>query len=155
MNIQKRAARYDRLYEQTKDLVEDKSPSLMAAMATICAVLHNKMTHHSWTGFYFLIDENTMHIGPYQGPAACQVLEDTGVCLHSARTKQPVVVPDVEQFPGHIACDERSKSEIVVPVLKDDAVIAVLDIDSHKLDQFSEADVEPLTQILALLQPYL
>ena len=69
--------------------------------------------------------------------------------------KQPVVVPDVEQFPGHIACDSRSKSEIVVPVMKAGQVLAVLDIDSHKLAQFDEDDVAPLTKILSLLQPYL
>jgi GAF domain-containing protein len=126
-------------------------------MATVCAVLHHKMPHHFWTGFYFAAGDGTdeLHVGPYQGPVACQVLRGGGVCLHCARTGQPVVVPDVEQFPGHIACDPRSKSEIVLPVLKGDRVVAVLDVDSDKLAQFDEDDVAPLTRILGLLQPYL
>ena len=86
---------------------------------------------------------------------ACQVLQDRGVCLHCVRTQEPVVVPDVEQFPGHIACDSRSKSEIVLPVTRAGQVVAVLDIDSHKLAQFDEADITPLTKILSLLNPYL
>ena len=71
--------------------------------------------------------DDELHVGPYQGPVACQVLRGRGVCLHCARTGQPVVVPDVEQFPGHIACDCRSKSDIALPVLKGEQVIAVLD----------------------------
>ena len=151
----RRAGRYERIYAQLKDLIEGKSPSLVAAMATICAVLHHKMSHHFWTGFYFVTSDSELHVGPYQGTVACQVLRDRGVCLHCVRTKRPVVVPDVEQFPGHIACDARSKSEIVLPVMKDDQVIAVLDVDSDKLAQFDEDDVAPLAKILSLLQPYL
>lgn len=151
----KRAARYERIYAQLRELIEGKSPSLTAAMATMCAVLHAKMTHHSWTGFYFVASDSELHVGPYQGPVACQVLRDRGVCLHCARTQRPVVVPDVEEFPGHIACDSRSKSEVVLPVIKAGQVMAVLDIDSHKLAQFSEDDVAPLAKILSLLQPYL
>ncbi|MBN1177636.1 MAG: GAF domain-containing protein [Anaerolineae bacterium] len=155
MSDQRRSDRYERIYAQLKDLIEGKSPSLTAAMATICAVLHHKMSHPFWTGFYVVAGEDELHVGPYQGPVACQVLRGRGVCLHAVRTRQPVVVPDVEQFPGHIACDPRSKSEIVVPVLKGDAVVAVLDIDSNKLAQFDAADVAPLAHILELLQPYL
>jgi GAF domain-containing protein len=147
--------RYERIYQQLQELIEAESPTLTAAMATICAVLHHKMSHHSWTGFYFLISDTEMHIGPYQGPVACQVLRDTGVCLESARTGQPVVVPNVHEFPGHIVCDDRSMSEIVLPVMKGEEVIAVLDIDSHKLEQFTDDDVDPLTKILDLLQPFL
>jgi GAF domain-containing protein len=151
----RRAGRYERIYEQLRELIEGKSPSLIAAMATICAVLHHKMSHHFWTGFYFVNGEDELHIGPYQGSVACQVLQGRGVCLHCAQTKQPVVVPDVHQFPGHIACDARSQSEIVLPVMKGDEVIAVLDVDSEKLAQFDKDDVEPLAKILSLLQPYL
>ena len=152
---ERRAARYERLYEQLRGLIEDKSPSLQAAMATICAVLHAKMQHHFWTGFYFVVSEDELHIGPYQGPVACQVLQGQSVCLHSVRTKEPIVVPDVEAFPGHIPCDSRSKSEIVIPLLKDGNVFAVLDVDSSELNQFSEADIEPLAKILGLLEPFL
>lgn len=151
----RRAGRYERIYEQLKGLIQGKSPNLTAAMATICAVLHHKMPHHSWTGFYFVASTAELHVGPYQGPIACQVLEGRGVCVHCARTKEPVVVPDVEQFPGHIACDPRSRSEIALPVMKGDQVVAVLDIDSDKLSQFDEDDVAPLERILSLLQPYL
>jgi len=150
----KRAGRYKRIYAQLQDLIEDKSPSLVAAMARLCAVLHAKMSYHSWTGFYFASDSE-LHVGPYQGPVACQVLRDRGVCLHCVRTGQPVIVPDVAQFPGHIACDSRSKSEIVLPVMKENRVVAVLDVDSHKSAQFDEDDVAPLLKILNLLRPYL
>jgi L-methionine (R)-S-oxide reductase len=151
----KRPGRHKRIHAQLQDLIEDKSPSLVAAMATMCAVLHAKMSHHSWTGFYFVASDSELHVGPYQGPVACQVLRDRGVCLHCVRTGQPVVVPDVEQFPGHIACDSRSKSEIVLPVMKEGRVVAVLDVDSHKQAQFDEDDVAPLLKILSLLQPHL
>ena len=151
-----RAGRYERAYEQLRDLIEGQSPNLIAAMATICAVLHAKMIPQLfWTGFYFAESEDRMTVGPYQGTVACQVLEGHGVCLHCVRTRQAVVVPDVEQFPGHIACDWRSKSEICVPVIKGDRVVAVLDIDSDHLDQFDQDDVAPLERILSLLQSYL
>jgi len=149
-----RMARYERLYGQLRELIEGKSPTLIAAMATICAVVHAKMPHHFWTGFYFVAGEQ-LFAGPYQGAVACQILERRGVCVESVRAKRPVVVDDVEAFPGHIACDARSKSEIVVPILKNGDVVAVLDIDSDKRDQFSDADIEPLQKIVSLLNPYL
>jgi len=156
----RRAGRYERIYHQLEELIEGKSPDLTAAMATVCAVLHHKMPHHFWTGFYFVAGQERLHVGPYQGPVACQVLEGRGVCLHCAQTKEPVVVPDVEQFPGHIACDSRSRSEIALPVIKrssggEGRVIAVLDVDAAELEQFDEDDVAPLERILSLLQPYL
>ncbi len=150
-----RAARYERIHEQLRGLIENKSPTLVAAMSTMCAVLHAKMPHHSWTGFYFATDDNELYVGPYQGPVACQILKDTGVCLHAVKTRQPVVVADVHAFPGHIACDSRSQSEIVLPLFKEDRVIAVLDIDSTKREQFTDSDIRPLNKILELLDPYL
>jgi len=154
MNDQ-RNGRYARIHEQLRDLIEGKSPSLQAAMSTICAVLHAKMPHHFWTGFYFVAEHDELHVGPYQGPVACQVLRETGACLEAVKTRLPIVVPDVEAFPGHIACDPRSKSEIVLPILRDGVPVAVLDIDSNRLDQFSEADIAPLQEILDLLAPML
>jgi L-methionine (R)-S-oxide reductase len=151
----KRPGRYRRIHDQLKDLIEGKSPSLTAAMATMCAVLHHKMPHHFWTGFYLVANQNELHVGPYQGPVACQILEGGGVCLHGVRTGEPVIVPDVEQFVGHIACDPRSRSEIAIPVIKGSAAVAVLDIDSGELGQFDADDVAPLQEILDLLQPYL
>ncbi|MCG8633412.1 MAG: GAF domain-containing protein [Desulfobacterales bacterium] len=151
----RRQARYQRIHDQLKELIQDKSPNLISAMATIVAVLHHKMPHHFWTGFYFTGNDNELHVGPYQGTLACQVLKDKGVCLHSVNTRAPVVVPDVEAFPGHIACDARSKSEIVLPVIKEGEVVAVLDIDSEQPARFDEDDVRPLEGILSLLTPFI
>ncbi|GAB4303961.1 MAG: GAF domain-containing protein [Candidatus Bipolaricaulota bacterium] len=149
-----RAERYERIHVQLRDLIAGRSPNLTAAMATICAVLHAKMPHHSWTGFY-LVAGDELHVGPYQGPVACQVLRDAGVCIACLRTAQPVVVPDVRLFPGHVPCDPRSRSEIALPVVKEERVVAVFDADSHRPAQFTAADVEPLRKILSLLAPYL
>jgi len=149
----KRPAAYERLYAQLEPLVKGKSPDLVAGMATIAALLHAKLRHHSWTGFYFLAGEDELHVGPYQGPVACQVLKGRGVCLASAVSKTAVLVPDVEAFPGHIACDSRSRSEIVIPLIKDGKVIAVLDIDSTHLASFDDDDIEPLGRMVALLEP--
>ena len=150
----RRAGRYQRLYEQLWGLIEGKSPNLIAAMATICALLQFKTPHHLWTGFYLVAGPDELHVGPYQGPLACQVLKGGGVCLHCATMRQPVVVPDVEQFPGHIACDSRARSEIAVPVMSGDRVVAVLDIDSAQLAQFDEDDAMALTRIVGLLGAY-
>lgn len=150
-----RAGRYARIHAQLQDLILGQSPSLNAAMATICAVLHAKMPHHSWTGFYLAAGEDELHVGPYQGPVACQVLRGAGVCMTCLRTGCPVVVPDVHAFPGHVACDPRAQSEIALPVSVAGRVVAVFDVDSHQPAQFSEADVAPLKRILDLLDPYL
>ncbi|MEA3407795.1 MAG: hypothetical protein U9R48_06925 [Chloroflexota bacterium] len=99
----KRAGRYERIYAQLQDLIEGRSPNLLAAMAIICAVLHAKMPYHLWMGF--VTGDNELHVGPCQGAVAYQVLKSGGACLQGASTGQPVIVPDVEQFPGHIACN--------------------------------------------------
>ncbi|GAB1457574.1 GAF domain-containing protein [Spirochaetota bacterium] len=150
---ERRAGAYERILSQLTTLIKDKSPNLVAGMATINAVLHAKLRHHFWTGFYFVAGDDELHVSPYQGSVACQVLKGRGVCLESVKRRAAVVVPDVEAFPGHIACDSRSKSEIVIPLLSGGHVIAVLDIDSEKLEQFDDDDVEPLTKIVALLEP--
>jgi GAF domain-containing protein len=149
----KRTGAYERLYAQLEPLIREKSPNLVSGMATIAALLHAKLRHHSWTGFYFIASEDELHVGPYQGAVACQVLKGRGVCLAAAVRKAAVVVPDVEAFPGHIACDSRSRSEIVIPLLKDGRVVAVLDIDSGHLASFDDDDIEPLERIVALLEP--
>lgn len=151
---ERRAARYERITGQLSDLIEGRSPDLTAAMSTVCAVLHAKMPHHSWTGFYLVVGDR-LHVGPYQGPVACQVLDGRGVCIEAVRTRSPVVVADVHAFAGHVACDPRSRSEIVVPVLRDGEVVAVLDVDSDRPGQFSDADVGPLERIVSLLRPFL
>lgn len=149
-----RSGRYERIHDQLRDLIAGKSPTLVAAMATVCAVLHAKMPHHSWTGFYFVSGPDELQVGPYQGPLACQILKGRGVCLHAATTRTSVVVPDVAAFPGHIACDSRSRSEIVIPLVKGRRAIAVLDVDSTELGQFTDEDVGPLERIVELLLPF-
>ncbi|AEJ20155.1 GAF domain-containing protein [Gracilinema caldarium] len=144
---------YERLYTQLDELISLKSPNLIAGMATMAALLHAKLSHHFWTGFYFVAGEDELHVGPYQGSVACQILKGRGVCLACVRTGEPVIVPDVEAFPGHIACDSRSKSEIVIPLKKNGKVVAVLDIDSDKLAQFDAGDAEHLQKIVNLLIP--
>lgn len=100
--------------------------------------------------------ENELHVGSYQGAVACQVLKDRGVCIACVKSGKPIVVPDVHLFPGHIACDSRSQSEIVFPLKnKNGEVVAVFDVDSDRLDQFYESDVAPIEKILSLTYPYL
>ena len=147
----KKEKRYGRLYEQIRGLLEDKDFSI-AGMATIVAVLHHKMDYFFWTGFY-LLEDGELIVGPYQGPVACILLEkDQGVCWAGVNKGETVVVSDVHQFPGHIACDSRSNSEIVVPLkAADGSVYGVLDVDSSELASFDEIDAKWLEKILNLL----
>ncbi len=148
---QRLADRYDRLVAQIADLLR-KSDDPIARMATTVAVLHHKQPHFFWTGFYRL-QGGALVVGPYQGPAACAVLPGPdGVCWAAVHRSAPVLVPDVEAFPGHVACDSRSRSEVVVPVRDGGGrIAAVLDVDSDKLAAFSEIDVAGLTRIAALI----
>jgi L-methionine (R)-S-oxide reductase len=115
MEPQKKKARYQRIYSQLQDLLT-KSDDPDARMATIVAVLHHKMESFFWTGFYCL-KNGELIVKTYQGPVACQVLEkDTGVCWAGINQEKSIIVPDVHFFPGHITCDSRSQSEIVVPL---------------------------------------
>ena len=152
MDKQAKQDRYRRIHEQLTELLA-KSNDRTAHMATIAAVLHHKMPHFFWTGFYRLIGEDLV-VGPYQGPVACQVLDrEKGVCRAGVSRNETVLVPDVEAFPGHIPCDSRSKSEIVLPVRDGDgSVIGVLDVDSDKLDAFDEVDAEGLEKIVSLIK---
>jgi len=153
MDKEKKEGRYQRLYTQIEQLLQ-KSPDQTAAMATIAAVLYHKMEYFFWCGFY-RVDGQRLIVGPYQGPAACQVLEGRGVCLAAAEQKQTQVVPDVHQFPGHTACDSRSQSEIVVPVRDAGGrITAVLDVDSKELNSFDETDAAYLEQIITLLSRF-
>lgn len=121
-------------------------------MATINAVLHHKMETFFWTGFY-LLQNGKLQVGPYQGSLACiNLAKDTGVCWAAINQNKSLVVPDVHKFPGHIACDSRSRSEVVV-LLKDKAntIVGVLDVDSDKPDSFDEVDVFWLEKIVTLV----
>jgi GAF domain-containing protein len=143
--------RYERIAAQLVELFT-KNTDPVARMATIAAVLHHKMPHYFWTGFYLLKDRQLV-VGPYQGPLACAVLPGPdGVCWAAVTRAEPIIVPDVHAFAGHVACDERSQSEIVVP-LRDAAgtVVGVLDVDSDEPDAFGPSDSDGLVPIAALV----
>lgn len=139
-----KAARYARVLAQVHDLTA-KTADPIARMATIAALLHHKMTGFSWTGFY-LLRAGDLVVGPYQGLVACIVLQRrTGVCWAGIDRNEPVIVPDVHAFPGHIACDSRSRSEVVVPMRATDGrVVGVLDVDSTEPAWFDEVDARGL-----------
>lgn len=146
-----RAARYQRLHAQLADLFQDQHDPI-ARMATMVALLHHKQPHFFWTGFYRLL-EGKLVVGPYQGPLACAVLPGPdGVCWAAVHRNESVLVPDVHAFPGHVACDSRSQSEVVIPVHGPGGeIMAVLDVDSDKPDAFTSVDVAHLEAITALL----
>ncbi|MBK7671025.1 MAG: GAF domain-containing protein [bacterium] len=145
------AGRYRRLREQLLELFR-KTDDPVARMATACAVLHHKQPHFFWTGFYRLQDGKLV-VGPYQGPLACSELAGPqGVCWAAVTNGASVVVADVHAFPGHVACDSRSQSEIVVPVRDAQGnLVAVLDVDSDRPAAFSEVDREGLEAIVTLI----
>lgn len=143
--------RYERIHGQLKELFL-KTENKISRMASTASLLHHKMPHFFWTGFYILI-EGKLIVGPYQGTLACLVLEkNKGVCWAGVNRKKTIVVPDVHEFPGHIACDSRSNSEIVVPLFDESKKVwAVLDVDSRKFNAFSEIDREWLEKIVELI----
>ena len=125
----------------------------VAAMATVVCELHHAFDHYDWTGFYRVIAERTLAVGPYQGGHGCLRIDFArGVCGAAARTRETQLVPDVEAFPDHIACSSSTRSEIVVPVIaRDGRVIAVLDVDSDTLAAFDETDRTALESLCAWL----
>jgi L-methionine (R)-S-oxide reductase len=147
-----KAGRYERIIAQFEELLL-KSQDDTARMATVAAMLYHKMDKFFWCGFYRLINGELI-VGPYQGPVACQVLQkNTGVCWAGINEAKTIIVPDVHKFPGHIACDSRSKSEIVVPVRGRDGVIAgVLDVDSSDYNSFDETDAIYLEKIVGMIR---
>lgn len=151
MSTNTKAERYTRIYTQIEQLISATS-NPYSRMATISALLHHKMKGFFWTGFYFL-DGDDLVVGPYQGPVACLKLKkDTGVCWAGINTGKSVVVPNVHDFPGHIACSPLSQSEIVVPVRNHSGnVVAVLDVDSRELAQFDDVDRIHLEKIVQLV----
>ena len=146
-----KADRYIRIYGQLEELFV-KTTNVSARMATMAALLHHKMPDFFWTGFYMLTNGELL-VHTYQGTIACMKLKkDTGVCWAGINCKSTVIVADVEQFPGHIACSSLTKSEIVVPVKnKSGEIIGVLDIDSKKLNTFNEVDAKGLERLVELL----
>lgn len=141
--------RYSTLFPQLEALVESET-DIIANMANISACLRDTFNFW-WVGFYRVIDD-VLILGPFQGPLACtRIKKGRGVCGTAWAESKTIVVPDVEQFPGHIACSSLSRSEIVVPLIKDDEVYGVLDIDSEHLNTFDETDKIWLEKIAKLL----
>ena len=142
--------KYSVLYEQIRSLT-DGEDDMIANMANISSMIHQTFGFW-WTGFY-RVNGNMLVLGPFQGPLACSRIPfGRGVCGTAWKEAATVIVPDVDAFPGHIACSSVSRSEIVVPVFDDEKVIAVLDIDSAELNTFDSVDKEWLEKICALLQ---
>lgn len=163
-----KADRYRELLPQLRGLVEGE-PDLVANLANITAALRECVTSASWLGFYIMrgksdegrarstpegsaqVDRELV-LGPFQGKVACvRIAIGRGVCGTAAAEKRTLIVPDVDKFPGHIACDAGSRSEIVVPILRDGIVVAVLDVDSYDLAAFDEDDAVGLAPIAELL----
>ena len=140
---------YISLIPQIKSLIEGET-NRIANMANICAALKEQFGW-LWVGFY-LVEENELVLGPFQGPVACtRIQKGKGVCGAAWQNAQTILVPDVELFPGHIACSSLSKSEIVLPVFSENVIIGVLDVDSIRLNEFDEIDQKYLEEILLIL----
>jgi GAF domain-containing protein len=141
---------YQALIPQIKGLL-DGEPDLIANLANIAAALKEQFGWF-WIGFY-LVKKDQLVLGPFQGPVACtRIAKGRGVCGTSWAAAKTLIVPDVEKFPGHIACSSLSKSEIVVPLFHNNEVVGVLDVDSSSLDSFDTTDQQYLEQIVQLIQ---
>ena len=141
--------RYEALLPQIKAVIEDEN-DLIANMANVAAMLHETFGFW-WTGFYRVVGEELV-LGPFQGPIACtRIKKGRGVCGTAWQQEETQVVPDVDKFPGHIACSSLSRSEIVVPVKQGEDIIAVLDIDSAELNTFDHTDRHFLEEIVSML----
>jgi len=149
---QGKAATYERVTQEIEATLEGET-DLLAAMVTVVCLLHQAFDSYFWTGFYRRVGPAELLIGPYQGTLGClHISFDRGVCGACARSQQTIIVPDVHQFPGHIACDPNSRSEIVVPVFDHaGGLIAILDVDSDQYNAFDETDQRYLEQIVSLL----
>lgn len=141
--------KYQSVIPQIKALIEGE-PDLVANLANIVAALMEQFGW-LWIGFY-LVKENQLVLAPFQGPVACtRIRKGKGVCGTSWEKAQTIIVPDVEKFPGHIACSSKSRSEIVVPVIRNNKVMGVLDVDSDQLAAFDESDKRFLEEIVNLI----
>ncbi|HEU0112987.1 MAG TPA: GAF domain-containing protein [Flavisolibacter sp.] len=141
---------YEALLPQVKGLLEGET-DLVANLANVTAALKEQF-NWLWVGFY-MVKNNELVLAPFQGPVACtRIKKGRGVCGSSWQQRKTLIVPDVEQFPGHIACSSLSKSEIVIPIIRNDDVLGVLDVDSSELNTFDETDQYYLEQIIGLIQ---
>lgn len=140
---------YNLLYSQMKALLDGEKDTI-ANMGNFCAAIKQTF-HFLWVGFYFVKNDELV-LGSFQGPVACtRIQKGKGVCGQSWEKNQTLIVPNVDEFPGHIACSSLSKSEIVIPILKNNTVIGVLDIDSENLNTFDQTDETYLKELLLLL----
>jgi len=145
-----KASQYQSLIPQIEALITGED-DLIANLANICAALKEQFSWF-WVGFY-LVKNNELVLGPFQGPVACtRIAFGKGVCGAAWEQGETLIVPDVDAFPGHIACSSLSRSEIVVPMFSEGEVVAVLDVDSEHLAQFDEADKQYLEQIITLVR---
>ena len=146
-----RSVIYKEIAPQIEALIGDES-DVIANLANVAAVLKEAFGFF-WVGFYIAKD-NQLVLGPFQGPLACTRIEfGQGVCGHAYSTASTVIVPNVDEFPGHIACSSASKSEIVVPIMNDDgSVFGVLDVDSDRLDDFSQTDRDGLSNVVSVIE---
>ncbi len=144
-----KAIKYEAIIPQINSLIFDE-PDLISNLANIAAALKEAFGFF-WVGFY-LVKEDQLVLGPFQGPIACtRIAFGKGVCGTAWKEAKTQLVPDVEAFPGHIACSSASKSEIVVPVFKDEEVVMVLDVDSDQLDDFDSDDQKYLEELMGIL----
>jgi GAF domain-containing protein len=145
-----RGARYAEVEERVRSLLEDQH-DWVAAMATVACELHHAFAYYDWTGFYRAVKPDLLLIGPYQGGHGClSIAFSRGVCGAAASTKRTQLVPDVDAFPGHIACSGTTRSEVVVPVVTPSGrLLAVLDVDSDAPAAFTEVDARALEALAA------
>lgn len=148
-----KAERYELVHAQIESVVAGED-DLLACMTSVVCLLHNAFPYYYWTGFYRRVSDDELLVGPYQGTMGClRIRFSQGVCGAAARERRTILVPDVSRFPGHIACDAASASEIVVPLVDAGGeLVAVLDVDSDRLDAFDEADQAWLERIVGLLR---
>ena len=146
-NLEKK---YISIIEQIKSLISDEE-DIIAILSNVSAALHQKFKW-LWVGFY-LVKNNELILGPFQGPVACfRIKKGEGVCGSTWKKKETILVPDVEKFPGHIACSSESKSEIVLPIFKNNQTFGVLDIDSAEINTFDRTDKNYLEEIIKIIE---
>jgi len=142
--------KYVELRKQIKSLLK-REDHLLSSLANCTAALKQTFDKISWVGFY-LLEGDYLFLGPFQGRVACTEIQvGKGVCGTAAERKETIIVPDVNKFPGHIACDAESRSEIVVPIIKEDKIIGVLDLDSNSYNAFNETDKKYLEELVDFL----
>jgi L-methionine (R)-S-oxide reductase len=141
-------------YKDLKERVEEvllNETNFVANAANLAALLYRGLKDINWLGFY-LMTKNELVLGPFQGKPACiRIAIGKGVCGHVAKNKEPIIVENVNEFPGHIVCDPKTSSEMVLPLIYDDVFYGVLDIDSSSLNRFSDHDLEEMTDIVDIL----